>query len=74
MAENTSDPLNDRVTALEELVSHQARTIEELSATIAAQWGELDRAKRKLDALTKRFLELEEASAPSHEITRPPHY
>lgn len=65
---------SERITLLEEMVSHQAKTIEELSATVARQWDELDKAKRKLDALTKRFLDLEEATAPGIEITKPPHY
>ncbi len=64
----------ERITQLEELVSHQAKTIEELSAMVARQWDELDKAKRKLDALTKRFLDLEEATAPGIEVTKPPHY
>ncbi len=71
---NTSVDCDQRITQLEELVSHHARTIEDLSATIARQWEELDQARRKLDALTARFLDLEEATSPAPEITKPPHY
>jgi len=74
MSDKIDGQTNDRLTALEELVSHQAKTIEELSTSVATQWEELDKARRKLDALTARFLDLEEATAPSPEITKPPHY
>lgn len=63
-----------RIMSLEETMAHQARVIDELSATVARQWDELDRARRKLDALTERFLSLEEATGPAPEITKPPHY
>ena len=63
-----------RLTALEEQVAHQAVAIEELSATIARQWEQMDKMKLKLDALTRRFLDLEEVTAPPPEITKPPHY
>ena len=63
-----------RIVELEEQLAHQARTIEELSATVARQWDALDAARRKLDALAERFLALEETALPAPEITRPPHY
>lgn len=63
-----------QVINLEVRVAHQEKTIDELSAVIADQWKEIDRLSKKLDALTSRFLTLEEASAPSIEITRPPHW
>jgi len=60
--------------ALEEQIAHQAKVIEELSGMIAAQWNEIDPLKKRLANLTKRFVELEDASAPHHENTKPPHY
>ena len=74
MASNPVTIDETRLTALEEQIAHQAVTIEELSATIARQWEQMDKMKLKLDALTRRFLDLEEATAPSPEITKPPHY
>ncbi|MFX3947840.1 SlyX family protein, partial [Streptococcus suis] len=50
----------DRVTSLEILVTEQEKTIEELSAQIAEQWTVIEAMRRKLDALTDRFLVLEE--------------
>lgn len=64
----------DRIVRLEMLAAEQERTIEELSAEIARQWQVTERMQKKLDALTERFLSLEEQSAPEVPITKPPHY
>jgi SlyX protein len=64
----------DRIVQLETLAAEQERTIEELSAEIARQWQVIERMQKKLDALTNRFLALEEQSAPDVPITKPPHY
>lgn len=64
----------ERIVQLETLAAEQERTIEELSAEIARQWQVIERMQKKLDALTNRFLALEEQSAPDVPITKPPHY
>ena len=64
----------DRLTTLEIRAAEQERTIEELSAQIAEQWKVIERMQRKLDALTDRFLVLEEQAAPDEPITKPPHW
>jgi SlyX protein len=63
-----------RMTALEETVAHQAKTIEELSDQLAEQWKVVDQLRQKLDRLTERFLTLEEQSLEAPAISRPPHY
>lgn len=63
-----------RITALEELVAHQAKTIDELSDQIAEQWKVVDQTRQKLDRLTERFLSLEGQSLEPPAITKPPHY
>ncbi|RDJ17045.1 SlyX family protein [Rhizobium grahamii] len=68
-----SDETN-RVTKLEEIVAHQAKTIEELSDQLAEQWKVVEQTRAKLDRLTERFLSLEEQSLEAPAITRPPHY
>ncbi|PSH67352.1 MULTISPECIES: SlyX family protein [Phyllobacterium] len=64
----------DRLTRLEILVTEQEKTIEELSGQVAGQWKVIEGMRRKLDALTDRFLVLEEQTAPDIPVTKPPHY
>ena len=64
----------DRLTTLEIRAAEQEKTIEELSGQIAEQWKVIERMQRKLDALTDRFLALEEQSSADVPVTKPPHY
>lgn len=64
----------DRLTTLEIRAAEHDKTIEELSGQIAEQWKVIERMQKRLDALTERFLTLEEQTAPGHEITKPPHW
>ncbi|MER9406188.1 SlyX family protein [Mesorhizobium caraganae] len=64
----------DRLTTLEIRTTEQEKTIEELSGQIAEQWQVIERMQRKLDALTERFMALEEQSAPDVPISKPPHW
>ncbi|EJM99603.1 SlyX family protein [Phyllobacterium sp. YR531] len=64
----------DRLTRLEILVTEQEKTIDELSGQLAEQWKTIEAMRRKLDALTDRFLMLEEQSADDIPVTKPPHY
>lgn len=64
----------DKIVMLEMRAAEQERTIEELSGQIAEQWKVIDRLHKKLDALTDRFLALEEQAAPDVPVTRPPHW
>ncbi|MCB1463972.1 MAG: SlyX family protein [Nitratireductor sp.] len=63
-----------RITALEETIAHQAKTIEELSGEVARQWDTIRALQKKVDALTERFLALEEVATPPAESRRPPHW
>ncbi|NLR99444.1 hypothetical protein HGP17_21705 [Rhizobium sp. P38BS-XIX] len=63
-----------RIIKLEEIVAHQAKTIEELSDQLAEQWKVVEQTRQKLDRLTERFLTLEEQSLNAPAITKPPHY
>ncbi len=64
----------DRILQLEEIVAHQAKTIDELSEQLADQWKVVEQTRAKLDRLVERFLSLEESSLEAPAITRPPHY
>lgn len=66
--------LKNRVTSLEELAAHQARTIDELSAELAAQWKTVDLLQLKIERLSEQFRALEDATLEAHPITKPPHY
>lgn len=69
-----SDNHTDRLVALEIRAAEQEKTIEELSGQLAEQWKVIDRLQKKLDALTERFLELEEQASPDIPVTKPPHW
>jgi SlyX protein len=65
--------LGERIDALEERAMHQDETIEQLNATITAQWKQIDALTRQLAALTERLQEAE-ANGPAPANERPPHY
>ena len=64
----------DRITELEIKLAEQERLVEELSGVMTDQWKTIDHLEKKLSALTKRFLELEEQTLPDIPITKPPHW
>ncbi len=64
----------DRLTTLEIRATEQEKTIEELSGQIAEQWKVIERMQRKLDALSDRFLALEEQTGDDVPVTKPPHW
>ena len=70
MSEND---LSERVDALEARAMYQEETIEQLNATITAQWKQSDALTRQLAALTERMQEAE-ANVPAPANERPPHY
>src|SRR5262245_55725547 len=60
---------DDRLTTLEIRAAEQEKTIEDLSGQIAEQWKTIEALRKKLDALTDRFLALEEHTAPEVPVT-----
>ena len=64
----------ERLVTLEMRAAEQEKTIEELSGQLAEQWKAIDRLRKKLDALSERFLELEEQAAPEIQAAKPPHW
>jgi SlyX protein len=65
--------LGERIEALEARSMYQEETIEQLNATITAQWKQIDALTRQLAALTARLQEAE-ANTPAPANERPPHY
>ncbi|WP_208437923.1 SlyX family protein [Bartonella taylorii] len=58
---------------LEKKLVYQERLVDELSSVVTDQWKSLNNISKKLDALTKRFLDLEERSGPEAVIPQSPH-
>jgi SlyX protein len=65
--------LSERIDALESRLMYQDETIEQLNATITAQWQQIDALTRQVAALGDRLREAE-ANAPAPASERPPHY
>lgn len=63
-----------RITQLEEVIAYQAKTIDELSDQLTAQWKVVEETRYKLERLTERFMTLEEETGEAPANTRPPHY
>ncbi|AQX27514.1 MULTISPECIES: SlyX family protein [unclassified Bartonella] len=63
----------NRIIELEMKLAHQEKLIEELSCVVTDQWKSLDEMSKKLNALTKRLLELEERSLSEIPVEHPPH-
>jgi SlyX protein len=69
----TEKDLSARIDALEERLTYQDETIEQLNQTITAQWKQIDALTRQLALLSERLQEAE-ANAPAPASERPPHY
>ena len=65
--------LSERIDALESRLMYQDETIEQLNATITAQWKQIDALTRQLTALSERLQEAV-ANTPAPTNERPPHY
>lgn len=67
--------LTGRLEALEIRVAYQDQTIEDLNATITAQWQGLERLKRMIQRLEDQVREAEaRAGGPNLPEPPPPHY
>ena len=64
---------SDRLDALESRVAFQDHTIEELNATITAQWKQIDLLTRKLSQMEEQVRSGSQIADPSPEVP-PPHY
>lgn len=65
--------VTDRLEALEMRIAYQDQTIEELNATITAQWRQIDLLTRKLDQMEQQVRSGVHIADPSTEPP-PPHY
>ena len=67
-----ADPA-ERLDALETRIAYQDETIEELNATITAQWRQIDLLTRKLDQMEQQVRSGVHIADPATEPP-PPHY
>lgn len=66
-------PFAERLEALETRIAFQDQTIEELNATITAQWRQIDLLTRKLDTVEQQVRSGVHIADPATEPP-PPHY
>ena len=72
---NDTEPFRARLDTLETRVAYQDQTIEDLNATIAAQWTQIDALTREVRRLSERLQQAEDrAVAPGAPEPPPPHY
>lgn len=64
---------DDRLARLETRLTEQERVIEDLNATVTAQWTRIDRLTRQLDALREE-VEAAAAGGEGRGPEKPPHY
>jgi SlyX protein len=67
------DVMTSRIDALEIKVAHQETTIDDLNATITAQWRKIDALAREMASLTDRLQDLSRRE-PGEAEPPPPHY
>ena len=65
--------ISERLEALETRIAFQDQTIEELNATITAQWRQIDMLTRKLETVEEQVRSGVQIADPSTEQP-PPHY
>jgi len=68
--------MSERITHLEEHASHQAATLEELSAVVAAQAGQIERLERRVRLLLERAAQMEADTMTGAPLAdqKPPHW
>ena len=63
-----------RIEALETDAAHRGRAVDDLNATITAQWKEIEGLKRHLSRLSDQLADVEARGAERGPEPPPPHY
>ena len=72
---NETETLNARMDTLETRVAHQDRTLDDLNATITAQWKEIENLTRQIARLGDQLQEVRDSAAQAEgPEPPPPHY
>ncbi len=68
--------MTDRLTELEEICTHQAAALEELSAVVAGQANQIDRLERRVQLLLERAAQMEADTLSGAPLAdqKPPHW
>ena len=70
----TEAELSARIEALEVRITYQDRVIEDLNATVTAQWRPIDDLTKQLARMTDRLSEMEASTPTGEPDPPPPHY
>ncbi|GJE01853.1 SlyX family protein [Methylobacterium isbiliense] len=73
MPDDPSPPA-PRLDEVEIRLTHQERTIEDLSRTVAEQWARIDLLTRQVAGLSERLREMVERPVSAAPEPPPPHY
>ena len=70
----TEAELSARIEALEVRITYQDRIIEDLNASVTAQWRQIDDMAKQIARMTDRLREIETSTPPGEPEPPPPHY
>ena len=68
------EQMEQRLTQLEELVTHQAVLIEEMSAQLHDDYIERQKLERRVGVLLERLKQIETETTGAPDAEKPPHY
>jgi SlyX protein len=69
----STSALTTRLESLETRIAHQDRTIEDLNASVTAQWKQIDALAKEVERMAARLQQVED-NAPGAAEPPPPHY
>ena len=70
----TEAELSARIEALEVRITYQDRIIEDLNASVTAQWREIDNLTKQMARIADQVREIEQNAPPGEADPPPPHY
>ena len=71
---NETETLNERIDTLETRLAHQDRMLEDLNATITAQWKEIEKLTRQIARLGDQMQDIRDSAGSGGSEPPPPHY
>ncbi|MEI9803869.1 MAG: SlyX family protein [Pseudolabrys sp.] len=68
------EALSARIEALETRIAHQDRMLEDLNATVTAQWKQIENFNRQIARLDQELQDARSSAGSVGENEPPPHY